>query len=97
MKLVNSQEINLMGISSINITYQSEDVTFYQSDSDKLIFKEYMNYTPDTDELSLIDKNGSELTFQGRRDCSDLFTCGLCPEAAELKSICPPGITVLFP
>lgn len=61
MKLVNTQAINLTDINSINIKYSSENITILSSDTDELIFKEYMNYEPEEADLSKIDVNGSEL------------------------------------
>jgi len=63
-KLVNTQNISLDEINSINILYQSDDVTFFTSDSEELILKEYMNYTPDDNALSTINKSGSDLTIK---------------------------------
>jgi DUF4097 and DUF4098 domain-containing protein YvlB len=65
--LVNTQNISLDEINSINILYQSDDVIFYPSDSEELVLKEYMNYTPDDNELSIINKSGSELTIKNGR------------------------------
>lgn len=61
MKLVNSQTVNLSNINSIIVKYSSENITILPSDTGELIFKEYMNYEPEENDLSKIDINGNEL------------------------------------
>lgn len=74
MSLVNEQNINMEGIDSVSLSYSSENVDFYQSDSNEIILKEYMNYTPDEDELTRISQSGSELTLRGGTDSHNLFS-----------------------
>jgi hypothetical protein len=74
MKLVNSQNVNMSGIDSIRVSYTHADVTFYESDTNEIIFKEYMNFTPEDDELSRIDVSGSELNIESGRHRTNIFT-----------------------
>ncbi|MDF2941344.1 MAG: hypothetical protein K0S01_202 [Herbinix sp.] len=64
MKLVNTQNVSLDSIDSVNILYQSDDVTFYTSDTNELILKEYMNYVPEDYELSSVNKSGNKVTVK---------------------------------
>ncbi|MDF2472961.1 MAG: hypothetical protein K0R21_743 [Anaerocolumna sp.] len=65
VKLVNTQNISLDDIDSITIEYQSDDVIFYTSDTDELILKEYMSFTPNKDQLGSITKSGNALIIKG--------------------------------
>lgn len=65
LTLVNTQNMNLDDIESLNIKYHSEDIHFYKNDSDELILKEYMNMNPDQDQLTKIEKAGNQLIIQG--------------------------------
>lgn len=40
--LVNTQEISMDGLKTVTISYTSENVTFLEGASDKIIVKEYM-------------------------------------------------------
>ncbi len=75
--LVNTQSISLDDIDAISISYQSDDVVFLESDTDELILKEYMNFTPDSNELASIAKTEHELTIkcgqQRSRSYSGIF------------------------
>jgi len=75
--LVNTQNISLDEITSINISYQSDDIIFYTSDTDEIILKEYMNFTPDKNELASITTSGSEITIEGRRQNFQIFEFGM--------------------
>lgn len=66
LELVNTQTVALDGIDDISIEYQADDVVFYTSDSEELILKEYMNFTPKEDELTRINSSRSRLTLKGR-------------------------------
>lgn len=66
LKLVNTQNISLDNINSINITYYSDDIKFYASDSDELVLKEY-GRDSDEDKLAEINTNGDELSINGKR------------------------------
>ncbi|MBE5965499.1 MAG: DUF4097 domain-containing protein [Lachnospiraceae bacterium] len=63
-KLVNEQNISLDEISSISIEYHADDVIFYTSDTNELILKEYMSFTPDKDQLASVTKSGDILTIK---------------------------------
>ncbi|MDF2872605.1 MAG: hypothetical protein K0R05_4180 [Anaerocolumna sp.] len=68
LKLVNTQSIKLEGIETLKIKYRSDDVVVYASDSDELILKEYMSFTPKEEDLTQITKSGKELSLEGKRD-----------------------------
>ena len=76
LKLVNTQSIKLEGIEDLKIKYSSDDVVFYKSDSDELIIKEYMSFTPKEEELTQITKSGKELRLEGKRDGWNGFVLG---------------------
>ena len=76
LKLVNTQSIKLEGIEDLKIKYSSDDVVFYESDSDELIIKEYMSFTPKEEELTQITKSGKELRLEGKRDGWNGFVLG---------------------
>ncbi len=76
LKLVNTQSIKLEGIEDLKIKYSSDDVVFYESDSDELIIKEYMSFTPKEEELTQITKSGKELRLEGMRDGWNGFVLG---------------------
>jgi DUF4097 and DUF4098 domain-containing protein YvlB len=65
MKLVNTQTVTMEGIDSVDITYYYDDVTFYASENDEMIIKEYKSFTPKKDELAKISKSGSNISIQG--------------------------------
>lgn len=66
-KLVNTQSIGLDDINSILIEYKSDDIMFYSSDTEELVLKEYMSFTPTDDQLAMIKKNGNDLIIKGDR------------------------------
>jgi DUF4097 and DUF4098 domain-containing protein YvlB len=66
LELVNEQTTTLDGIDQITIDYHADDVEFFTSDTDNLILKEYMSFTPDEDQLTLITQSGSKLKLKGR-------------------------------
>lgn len=68
LKLVNTQTADLEGIDSITLKYASDDIVFYTSENEELVLKEYMNFTPDENELTAIERNGSKLRLEGRKD-----------------------------
>jgi hypothetical protein len=74
MPLVNEQEIDLEGIDSISFSYSSGEFIFYQSDSEELVLKEYMNYDPEEEALTRINKSGSDLTLRGGREHHNMFS-----------------------
>lgn len=68
LELVNTQTTNLEGIEDLKVKYSSDNVVVYESDSDELILKEYMSFTPKEEELTKITKSGKELRLEGKRD-----------------------------
>ena len=76
LQLVNTQQISLENITSIEIEYTSDDVVFYASDTDELILKEYKTYTPEEDELSNITTDGNGVSIRGGRHKNRIFSIG---------------------
>lgn len=68
LKLVNTQNTSLEDVEAIDIDYHSEDVEFFTSDTEELVLKEYMNYSPEEDEFTKITKSGRTLNLKGRAD-----------------------------
>jgi DUF4097 and DUF4098 domain-containing protein YvlB len=66
LELVNTSYLTLDGIDEIIMKYHADDVVFYNSDSEDFILKEYMNFIPETDEITEIRTSGSRLTLEGR-------------------------------
>lgn len=67
LQLVNTQNVSMENITSIEIEYSSDDVVFYTSDTDELILKEYKTFIPEEDELSKVTASGNELSIKGGR------------------------------
>ncbi len=76
MELVNTQNISVNSIDSIDITYTSDNVEFYISDTEELILKEYMNYTPKDDELARIKTSGNTLSIKHGDRYNQFFSLG---------------------
>lgn len=92
MQLVNTQNVSLDSTDSISITYRSENVVFFTSDTNELILKEYMNYTPEDNELANISKSGSELTIHyGNRN--NIVTLGMFGGNRRIEVYLPSGYT----
>ncbi|MDF2904870.1 MAG: hypothetical protein K0R34_191 [Herbinix sp.] len=67
VELVNTSNISMEGVSSLSLDYSSDDIYFFESDTQELILKEYMNFSPDEDELTQIKQSGSELRLRSGR------------------------------
>lgn len=65
--LVNTQTIALNDINSLSVEYHSDDVLFYYGDTDELVLKEYMNFTPSNDQLAKLNQNGDHVTIKGAK------------------------------
>lgn len=63
--LVNTTNLSMEGISSIILEYSSDDIFFYESESNELILKEYMNIIPEENELTRIRQTASEIRLLG--------------------------------
>ena len=63
-KLVNTQSISLKNIDSIEISYASEDITIFESDTDEIVVKEYMSGEHSDNELANITTQGSKLIIK---------------------------------
>ncbi len=63
-ELVNTQEISLDGIDEITLNYTWDDIIFLSGNTGKLIFKEYMNFTPDDDDLTQITTRRNRLKLE---------------------------------
>jgi DUF4097 and DUF4098 domain-containing protein YvlB len=90
MNLVNTQKVNLKDITSLNIRYNSEDITFYTSDSEELVFKEYMNYKPKKEDLSQIEINGNQLSIHDGREFTN-FSIWPCIKNHKVEIYLPEG------
>ncbi len=66
LKLVNEQTAPLEGVDQLSIEYHADDVEFFTSDTNELVLKEYMSFTPDEDQLTRITQSGSRLKLEGR-------------------------------
>ncbi len=66
LELVNEQTASLDGIDTISIEYHADDVEFFMNDTNDLVLKEYMSFTPDEDQLTRISQSGSKLKLEGR-------------------------------
>lgn len=74
MELVKTESISLDDIDTIDIEYTSANIEFYTSDTTELIFKEFMSYEPEDEELSRIETNGNTLMIQkGHYRTSSIF------------------------
>ncbi len=65
MNLVSTRNLSMDGIEVLSLDYSSDDIIFYESDTSELVLKEYMNITPNDDELSQIKQSGSALRLRG--------------------------------
>jgi len=73
LKLVNEQEMVVDNAHSIEILYQSQQVTLLKSNSNSLILKEYMNEDYDEYYADVI-KNGNKLIIKGNHPVLGLGT-----------------------
>jgi hypothetical protein len=89
MKLVNTQNISLDSIDEIDISYRSDDVTLHIGDSEDLILKEYMNYTPEDDELSRIDQSGSVLTIKNGKQVQRFISFDFLSNGSRIEIYLP--------
>lgn len=76
LKQVNIQKVSLKEITGITLKYQSDDIVFYTSDEDELILKEFMNFTPDEDELTQITNSNGKLVLKGQKDRTNNWMLG---------------------
>ncbi len=65
IELVKTRNLSMEGIEVLSLDYSSDDIYFYESDTPELVLKEYMNITPNENELTQIKQSGSELRLQG--------------------------------
>lgn len=65
MELVNTSNLSMEGVDTLSLDYSSDDIFFYESDTQELILKEYMNITPEENELTQIKQSGSKLRLRG--------------------------------
>ncbi len=63
--LVKTTNLSIEGISSLSLEYSSDDIFFYESDTDELILKEYMNIEPEEEVLTKIRQTSSEIRLVG--------------------------------
>jgi DUF4097 and DUF4098 domain-containing protein YvlB len=62
-ELVNTQEFDADGVDSITVSYISDDVTLLESDSDKIVLKEYMSENKESFYAKTAQK-GNELKIE---------------------------------
>ncbi len=62
--LVRTSNYSLEGITGLTLEYSSDDVFFYESDTQELILKEYMSIEPKEDELTQVKQSGSLLQLR---------------------------------
>lgn len=77
--LVLEKEIPAEEIRSLKIDYgmNSNDVLFYQGDGEEILVREYMNFTPEKGQISVVEQNGTELEVRGvRRNFFSFFSIG---------------------
>lgn len=91
-KLVNTQNISLENIDSINIKYYSDDIKFYTSDTDELILKEY-RVDNDEDRLATIETNGNELSIVGAKFNMHFIVFGFNNSYNRVEVYLPSGYT----
>ena len=65
--LVNTQNVSLDGIDDLILNYTWDDVVFLTSETEELTLKEYMNFSPGTDDLTQITTTGSRLKLERQR------------------------------
>lgn len=56
-KMVNEMSFSLDGIKEVTISYDNEDITFFESKNDKLIVKEYMSKYKESYHAKVFEKN----------------------------------------
>ncbi len=66
LELVNEQTVALNDIQMISIEYDADDVEFFASNTNELVLKEYMNFTPDEDQLTQITQSRGRLKLEGQ-------------------------------
>lgn len=66
--LIQEKEFPAEEISSLRIRYHDfMDVYFYKHDKETVLVREYMNFTPGSDRLTVIKADGSALSVQGTK------------------------------
>lgn len=72
-ELVNTETIPLLGISSIEISYGSDHITFFQGSGDNIIIKEYMSKNKEK-YYAKVSSSSNTVTIQtGKRPTSTTF------------------------
>lgn len=69
-QMVNELSFALDGIQDITISYDDEDIRFFQSDSDALIVKEYMNQNKDNYHAKVMQDRSSIKISEGEKPLS---------------------------
>lgn len=73
VELMNTLELDISDIDSIDIKYSSEDIVFYRGESDKLIIKEYLFNNGEDIQAKVIQKGSSLEIKQGKRYNRNFF------------------------
>lgn len=68
-ELVLNEEVSAEGINSLSVQYgmNSNDVFFFEGTEDKIVIKEYLNFTPEENEISTIQNKDGELVVKGKK------------------------------
>lgn len=74
-QMANELRFSLDGISSLTISYDEEKITFYESDSDDLVIKEYMTENKSSYHAKVTERNGSiQISEGGKPFFKDSFS-----------------------
>lgn len=67
--LVLEKEIDPQNISDLQVQYgmNSNDVFFFENTGNTILVKEYMNFTPEENQISTVDQKGTTLTITGKK------------------------------
>ena len=83
-------------IRSLEIDYQknSNEVFFYQGEGEDILIREYLNFTPKENQLSIINQEDSVLLIKGvnRRFFFSLFSIGNPPGYGYTEIYLPPDL-----
>lgn len=74
-RLVNTQELDISGTGTVDISYTSAPITIYPSDTDKLVVKEYMNRDSLRYFARINQSGGTTRIQQGERNFLDFVVC----------------------
>ncbi|MDE7352863.1 MAG: DUF4097 domain-containing protein [Acetatifactor sp.] len=93
--LVLEQEIPAEGINSLNINYSmnSNDVIFREGAEGTITIREYMNFTPNANQISTINQKNGELTVTGKNR-NRFYFFSLPGQLGYTEIFLPPNLAV---